>query len=160
VVLSGVNKGYLQLVHILVHCLPRTMAMPAYQIAYDPLVINSPFSSRQMNGHTDTNGGSLGGKFPHTRAQLSAIARQYKPTDNYDGDVEADDYNKVPQNLVNEVVSLLVDEKEDDLKTLLKSSYAMDDESVCVSTLPDLRDRLPGCGTNFCGCRLSRMCWI
>ncbi|KAF8972628.1 hypothetical protein BDZ97DRAFT_1901162 [Flammula alnicola] len=70
------------------------------------------------------------GKFPHTRAQLSAIARQYKPLENYDSDAENDEYNRVPQSIVNEVVSLLIDEREDELKALLKTTYSMDDESV------------------------------
>ncbi len=37
----------------------------------------------------------------------------------------------VPSSLVNEVVSLLVDEREDELQALLKRTYAMDDQSVC-----------------------------
>lgn len=67
------------------------------------------------------------GKFPHTRAQLSAIARQFKPDDS---ESEPDDYNRVPQSFINQIVSLLVDEKEDELKILLKTTFAMDDDSV------------------------------
>lgn len=78
-------------------------------------------------------------KFPHTRAQLSAIARQFKPHDPYDTDTDPDDYNRVPQSFVNQIVSLLVDEKEDELKIILKSTFAMDDDSVRVHTsLPTL----------------------
>jgi len=100
-----------------------SMAMPVYHMAYDPLSTNSPYNNSLQEPP------SLG-KFPHTRAQLSAIARQYKPLDNYDSDAETDEYNRVPQSIVNEVVSLLVDEREDELKTLLKTNYVMDDESV------------------------------
>jgi hypothetical protein len=102
------------------------MAMPVYHMAYDPLSTNAPYN----NSLQELPPGNVG-KFPHTRAQLSAIARQYKPLDVYDSDAEADEYNRVPQSIVNEVVSLLVDEREDELKTLLKTNYVMDDESVC-----------------------------
>ncbi|KAJ7636032.1 hypothetical protein DFH06DRAFT_1478893 [Mycena polygramma] len=74
--------------------------------------------------------------FPHTRAQLVAIARQYKPlpTDAYDPD--PDDV-RVPPELVEQVVSLLRGEQEDDLKRLLKVAYGLDDETVegCVLDL-------------------------
>lgn len=66
------------------------------------------------------------GKFPHTRAQLAAIARQFKLDDT---ESELDD-NRLPQSLVNQIVSLLVDEKEDELKVLLKTTFTMDDDSV------------------------------
>ncbi|KAF9523063.1 hypothetical protein CPB83DRAFT_776084 [Crepidotus variabilis] len=69
-------------------------------------------------------------RFPHTRAQLSAIALQYRPTENYDSDAENEDYIKVPQVLLNEVVSLLVDEKEDELKAMLKSNFGVDEETA------------------------------
>lgn len=71
-------------------------------------------------------------KFPHTRAQLSAIARHHKPTDHHDAEPDADDLNRVPSSLVNKVVSLLVDENEDELKALLKETYDLDNESVSV----------------------------
>lgn len=73
------------------------------------------------------------GKFPHTRAQLSAIARQFKPQDI---DTDPDDDHRVSQSFVNQIVSLLVDEKEDDLKIILKTTFAMDDDSVRVIPLP------------------------
>lgn len=71
-------------------------------------------------------------KFPHTRAQLCALARQHKPADNCEPELDADDLNRVPSSLVNQVVSLLVDEKEDELKTLLKETFDMDDETVSI----------------------------
>ncbi|RDB15838.1 Zinc finger CCCH domain-containing protein 6 [Hypsizygus marmoreus] len=69
-------------------------------------------------------------KFPHTRAQLSAIARQHKPLDHYDSDFDGDEFNRVSSSFVNKVVALLVDENEDELKTLLKSTYDMDDDTL------------------------------
>ena len=66
------------------------------------------------------------GKFPHTRAQLAAIARQFRLDDS---ESELDD-NRLPQSFINQIVSLLVDEKEDELKVLLKTTFAMDDDSV------------------------------
>jgi len=69
-------------------------------------------------------------KFPHTRAQLSAIARQCKPLDNCDSDAEGDDLSRVKTSLVNQVVALLDGEQEDELKALLKGTYNTDDETV------------------------------
>ena len=74
----------------------------------------------------------IAGKFPHTRAQLSAIARQFKPDDT---EAEPDDYNRVPQSFLNQIVSLLVDEQEDELKVILKSTFTMDDDSVRLAFL-------------------------
>ena len=72
-------------------------------------------------------------RFPHTRAQLSALARQYKPADSYDSDAEGDDLNRVSPTLVARVVSLLDHEHEDELKRLLKDTYSgLDDEAVSV----------------------------
>ncbi|KAL1676681.1 hypothetical protein EV122DRAFT_215920 [Schizophyllum commune] len=70
-------------------------------------------------------------KFPHTRAQLAAIARQQR-TNETDSDAEGDDFSGrgVPSHLVNKVVNLLVDEREDDLKALLKQTYGTDDETA------------------------------
>lgn len=70
-------------------------------------------------------------RFPHTRAQLSALARQYKPADSYDSDAEGDDLNRVSPTLVSRVVSLLDHEHEDELKRLLKDTYSgLDDEAL------------------------------
>ena len=56
--------------------------------------------------------------FPHTRALLSALGRRYKGVN--------DDEHR----LVGKVVSLLVDEKEDELKGLLEVTYGMDGQAV------------------------------
>ncbi|GLB43441.1 putative DUF1771 [Lyophyllum shimeji] len=69
-------------------------------------------------------------KFPHTRALLSVIARQHKPLENYDSDADADEFNRVSPALVNRVAALLADEQEDELKTLLRTTYGMDDETL------------------------------
>ncbi|KAJ3784359.1 hypothetical protein GGU10DRAFT_294412 [Lentinula aff. detonsa] len=69
-------------------------------------------------------------KFPHTRAQLAAFSRQFKASDSYDSDAEGDELARVPSVFVNQVVGLLVDEREDDLKELLKDTYGVDDQTV------------------------------
>ncbi|KAL0580574.1 hypothetical protein V5O48_001399 [Marasmius crinis-equi] len=76
-------------------------------------------------------------KFPHTRAQLAAFARQHKSSsDSYDSDADTvDDINRVSTSLVNKVVALLVDEREDELKKLLKETYSFDDQQVDQSVL-------------------------
>ncbi|KAI0731262.1 hypothetical protein C8Q76DRAFT_613592 [Earliella scabrosa] len=60
-------------------------------------------------------------RFPHTRAQLAAIARLYKP-DAFTGDAEGD-HNSISSSLVARVVSLLDGEREDELKGLLKDMF-------------------------------------
>ncbi|KAF8199165.1 hypothetical protein BJ912DRAFT_951130 [Pholiota molesta] len=106
------------------------MAMPSYHMSYDPLSTNAPYNGNSHHlGLQELSSGGVG-KFPHTRAQLSAFARQYKPAEAYESDAEQDEYGRVPQSLVNEVVSLLVEEREDELKGLLKRTYLMDEESI------------------------------
>ena len=70
-------------------------------------------------------------RFPHTRAQLTSIARQYRPLDNYDDELD-DGTNRITSAFVARVASLLEDEREDELKTLLKDTFGptMDDEEV------------------------------
>lgn len=109
------------------------MAMPSYHMSYDSLSTNAPYNGNSHHlGLQEVSSGGVG-KFPHTRAQLSAFARQYKPAEAYESDAEQDEYGRVPQSLVNEVVSLLVEEREDELKVLLKRTYLMDEESVCTA---------------------------
>ena len=73
-------------------------------------------------------------RFPHTRAQLTAIARQYRPLDNYDEDND-EGANRITSAFVNRVASLLEEEREDDLKTLLKDAFgpSIDDEEVRIA---------------------------
>ncbi|KAF5361727.1 hypothetical protein D9756_002570 [Leucocoprinus leucothites] len=96
-----------------------TLGLPIHSASYDHSVHS-----------TDSKSDPNSFKFPHTRAQLSAIARQCKPGEPYETEPDADDLNRVPSSLVNKVVSLLVDEKEDDLKALLKETYDLDDDTV------------------------------
>lgn len=75
-------------------------------------------------------------KFPHTRAQLVAIARQRKLADNNEPETDSDELNRIPTALVNKVVSLLVDENEDELKALLKQTFDVDHETVSIIIFP------------------------
>lgn len=104
---------------------------------------NSYFPLIKPTTISNENGIGLGGvKFPHTRAQLTFIARHYKPLDphpQYEGgaDDEVDNENdteneKVTQQVVNQVVRLLGDEREDELKGLLKRQFGVDGDSVCL----------------------------
>ncbi|PFH45911.1 hypothetical protein AMATHDRAFT_88609 [Amanita thiersii Skay4041] len=69
-------------------------------------------------------------KFPHTRAQLVAIARQYKPLDNGESCVDGEDSKCVPHYILQRVIAMLADENEDDLKVLLKETFSMDDDML------------------------------
>ncbi|KAI0629184.1 hypothetical protein C8Q77DRAFT_1161369 [Trametes polyzona] len=69
--------------------------------------------------HND-NDHSAPPRFPHTRAQLAAIARQYKP-DAY-GDAESD-VSAISSSFVGRVVGLLDGEREDEVKSLLKDTF-------------------------------------
>lgn len=91
-------------------------------------------------------------KFPHLRGQLSTIAREYRfrklapgvssslGSSSSGADSDADDSNKweednrVSSSLIREVAALLDEEKEDELKDLLKSTFEMDDAAVSCRT--------------------------
>ncbi|KAF8627680.1 hypothetical protein AX15_004299 [Amanita polypyramis BW_CC] len=66
-------------------------------------------------------------KFPHTRAQLVAIARQYRSIDHVHA---PDDARLVPTSLLHKVVSLLIDENGDGLQDLLRDAFAVDDDML------------------------------
>ncbi|KAH8116352.1 hypothetical protein DFH11DRAFT_1580090 [Phellopilus nigrolimitatus] len=85
-------------------------------------------------------------KFPHTRAQLALIARDHRFREiigagytgftvgnGNDSDADLDDGPapdpRLDSVLVRQVAALLDDEKEDELKQLLKSTFEMDDEA-------------------------------
>ncbi|KDQ61625.1 hypothetical protein JAAARDRAFT_31100 [Jaapia argillacea MUCL 33604] len=91
---------------------------------------NIEFGNFSEAGSFPGNESSSASRFLHTRAQLSAIARLYKPTDSYDSDVEGDDYSRVSPSLVSRVVGHLDEEREDDLKVLLKETFGMDDDQL------------------------------
>lgn len=123
----------------------------------------------KSTGNSTTNSNTPSNKYPHTRAQLSYFARQYKPAyassghDSHDnGDMdnlhsnEAELKQGVSQALVNEVVSLLGEEKDEELKALLKENYGMDDESVVAFRCTSASY---GILTLLCR-RLNKMFWI
>lgn len=104
-----------------------------------PPIISIPAPSSDIS-----DSGSLSGhdsaaqpKFPHTRAQLSAIARQYRSVDAYDHDADGDDL-RVNAVLVGRVAVLLDNEREDDLKTLLKETFGHIDEEELEQHVLDL----------------------
>lgn len=102
---------------------------PAMASLMLPLTRSTTYDSHAFSLGDDSS--SSVSKFPHTRAQLSAIARQYRPIDHYGSDPDGDDdFSRVSSSFVNTVVALLVDEKEDELKTLLKRTYGMDNDMV------------------------------
>ena len=81
-----------------------------------------------VNGGQDCTGAPQ--RFPHTRAQLSAIARQY----NYDSDAEDDTGSRISSAFVSRIVALLVEEHEEQLKSVLKDTYpGMDDDTVSIA---------------------------
>ena len=71
-------------------------------------------------------------RFPHTRAQLTSIARQYRPLDNYDDEADDGGSNNITSAFVARVASLLDEEREDELKILLKDTFgpSIDDDEV------------------------------
>ncbi|RPD64303.1 hypothetical protein L226DRAFT_460365 [Lentinus tigrinus ALCF2SS1-7] len=75
-------------------------------------------------------------RFPHTRAQLAAIARLYKP-DAFTGDAEGDQ-NSISSSLVARVVGLLDSEREDELKMLLKDMFGPISEDELEQHVLDL----------------------
>ncbi|TDL23715.1 hypothetical protein BD410DRAFT_746479 [Rickenella mellea] len=94
------------------------MATTAISITRSPsLTIHSPFPDNPPT------------KFPHTKAQLSAIAKEYKPVESSGTDSD-DDSPHVSSALVKQVVGLLADDNEDQLKELLKDHFNIDDDAV------------------------------
>ena len=78
--------------------------------------------------------GSAAQRFPHIRAQLSAIYQQHKGPLESCEDTE-DELTRITTSLVTKVASLLGDEREDELKMLLKTSLGVDDDTVCGSLM-------------------------
>ena len=78
--------------------------------------------------------GSAAQRFPHIRAQLSAIYQQHKgPLEGCEDN--EDELTRITTSLVTKVASLLGDEREDELKMLLKTSLGVDDDTVCGSLI-------------------------
>ncbi|KAJ3520629.1 hypothetical protein NMY22_g12664 [Coprinellus aureogranulatus] len=93
------------------------------------LPIQIPFGNGTNGADNPANdvASSAAAKFPHTRAQLAELARQYKPQAD---DEDTEDAQRVPASHVVTVANLLLDEKEDELKRLLRETYGMDDDTV------------------------------
>lgn len=96
------------------------MADARYNVWVAPYVIESHAHSWWMS-HVTPVFPVMADCFPHTRALLSALGRRYKGVDDDDDD---------ERTLVGQVVALLVDEKEDELKGLLEATYGMDGQAV------------------------------
>lgn len=95
-----------------------------------PRPIPEPGNISDSASAHDSSPTSAPTRFPHTRAQLYAISRLYKPADSCDNDTEPDD-PRVSSTLVAKVASLLDHEHEDDLKALLKAIFSgMDDDML------------------------------
>ena len=121
-----------------------------------------------------TNGGGLLGskprssetmvspRYPHTRAQLAAVARQHRAVDSVDTGDE-DDASRISASLLSKVVGLLVDEEEDELKDALKEAFPdMNDDAVCfvAYTDTDTNEYIAYTDTDTNEYRLSRLYWI
>lgn len=134
---------------MVVHSVP-----PIPRIAPDPspsLANDGNLSDTGSNGYlsaADVNSSRRARgtpKFPHLRARLAVIAREHKQlsanrdSSGAESDVDADGDGlvggPVSAMLVKNVAELLDQEKEEDLKILLKSNFDMDDDAVSVSVL-------------------------
>ncbi|KAJ8591815.1 hypothetical protein M405DRAFT_92450 [Rhizopogon salebrosus TDB-379] len=70
-------------------------------------------------------------RFPHTRAQLLVIIRQQKGgSDFFDGDGDGDESSRISTSMVTKVAGLLANEQEDEVKTLLKTAYGVEDDML------------------------------
>jgi hypothetical protein len=71
-------------------------------------------------------------KYPHTRAILTAIAASAKLSDSegLDADQDGNDGQRISPALVSRVVTLLQEEKEDELKDHLKQAFSIPDTVV------------------------------
>ncbi|KAH9933329.1 uncharacterized protein B0H18DRAFT_1208064 [Fomitopsis serialis] len=102
--------------------------------------ISIPLPSSNLSEAHSLTGQDLSAppKFPHTRAQLSAIARQHKSSlDTFEGDPDGDD-PRINSSLVGKVVMLLTNEREDELKALLKGTFGRIDEEELEQHVLDL----------------------
>jgi hypothetical protein len=122
----------------------RTLSLP----------IISSFDSGNISDASSADG-SAPPRFPHTRAQLSALARQYKPPETYDSDAEGDDFGRVSSFFVAQIVGLIEEDREDELKSLLKETYTMEDETVCPDSIVNIHTYLMPRAPSW-----SKACWI
>ncbi|KAI0080186.1 hypothetical protein K474DRAFT_1658186 [Panus rudis PR-1116 ss-1] len=103
---------------------------------------DSPWSTASAPAVQGSRERSIPTRFPHTRAQLAAISRQYRPLESYDDDPDFDESSHITTALVNKVASLLADEREDELKSLIKENFgpSIDDDELSQHVL-DLMHR-------------------
>lgn len=101
------------------------------------LPIEIPFANGAAHSLNEI-ASSAAGKFPHTRAQLAELARQHKPQAD---DEDTEDAQRVPASHVVTVANLLREEKEDELKALLRETYGMDDDTVRFQSMYARRRR-------------------
>lgn len=97
-------------------------------LAPRPTALNIGSLAPSVGDHGLATSPLEGAKFPHVRATLSAIAKQYKPTE-LDDEADGDDLLRVNSAIVNKVVGLLEEEDEDQLQELLKETYAIQDHT-------------------------------
>ncbi|KAI0349802.1 hypothetical protein OH77DRAFT_1499386 [Trametes cingulata] len=95
-----------------------TLEPPSISLLRPSSSLSSVSDSASTHNDNDQTGHV---RFPHTRAQLAAIARLYKP-DTYGGEAEGD-ASAISSSFVGRVVSLLDGEREDELKSLLKDTF-------------------------------------
>ena len=76
-------------------------------------------------------------KYPHTRAILAAIAASVKlpDTESLDPDQDSDEGQRISPALVSRVVTLLQEEKEDELKEHLRQAFSIPDTVVSFTLL-------------------------
>ena len=103
--------------------------------------IRNPEDTMAVAEAAATTSGNSGTKFPHTRALLTALAREYgtttrtsaKPASEHsdsepDSGGEVDTFNS--DNLVAQVIQLLDEDEEEKVKNLLKENFDITDETV------------------------------
>jgi len=80
-------------------------------------------------------------KYPHTRAILAAIAASVKLRDSesLDTDQDGDEGHRISPALVSRVVTLLQEEKEDELKQHLKRAFSIPETVVSDALLESAR---------------------
>jgi hypothetical protein len=86
---------------------------------------SSPFASNSRAGTNDGDINPLSHKYPHTKSCLLGIVRENR----LDGDLENDEFDS----LLQQVISTLKEENEDELKSLLKSSFELSEDTVSVT---------------------------
>ncbi|KAF9221418.1 hypothetical protein BS17DRAFT_785354 [Gyrodon lividus] len=102
--------------------MPQTLTLPSAS--------SVPSAENVNDNASEASSASQGLRFPHTRAQLSAIVRQHRsPLEGHDAD-DGDDSSRVNTFWVNKVASLLANEQEDELKGLLKTECGVDDDML------------------------------